>query len=415
MGTTATGSAVTLNALVAPQPKIVAQLSPQPKIIAVTTGSIFTSGGGTAGVSSLTLSSPMSTGFTLSGSTGNLTLGFAPNLLANTFLRSDGVWATGSVTPQNLYNLLDVFLPQETATGYVLQTTTGVNLVTVLSNQITVTQNGTISPAILFPPGQQVASVNNGLIFTVVSATNYVNNAWRIIFSENISGWTAPQNPIVLYYPTTGNIPDGNVLAWSQSNKYWTNKTPTSAGVVSVQANTTGTATAGVVRFLAGTNTTLTQTTTANGLDITINASGGGGGGSFSSVAAKWTTANATNKNAYSSQPTINNDGITISLVATTNPGTLTAFTVTLNGVALTNTYTATGSGFNFTVTIPVADITGNAVQTASSVTVALANTVYNLVANSLTNTQPTAFNTALSASYAATLLPYYTTTSNVS
>ena len=155
---------------------------------------------------------------------------------------------------------------------------------------------------------------------------------------------------------------------------------------------------------------------TSKKLPLSAIPSGGGGGGNFTSVTAIWTAAGSATKNAYTTSPTVNNDGITITLTASSNPGVLAAFTVTLNGTALTNTYTPSGTfPANFILTIPAADITGNAAQTASTVTVALSNSSFNLTANNLNNTQPGLFTTVLSASYVETSLPFYTSTATLS
>lgn len=370
--------------------------------------------GGTGTVTSISFAAPASNAFAVA--TPNTTpainfqnTGADPSAV---FLRGDGQWQSGGVTAQYLYNLIDVNLPDETATSFAVQNTTGINLVTVLTNQITVTQNGAISPATIFPVGQKIASTNTAgsPVFTVASIANYVNNAWRIVFTSNISGWTAPQNPITVYYPTTGAIPDGQVLTWSQTNKYWTNNT----NIASITANAGGTAQTGNLKFLAGSNVTLAADTVAN--TITINATGGGGTGF--TVTPIWTGGSAS-KNAYTSPGVVNNVGITINLVASSGSGGITGATVSLNGVALTNTYVSTGSWPNLTITIPAADLVGNAAEVASSVAISIICTFgggpINIAnAGMLTNIQPTAFSTSLTGSYSISSAPYYTTTANI-
>ncbi|MCX8491437.1 MAG: hypothetical protein ORN54_10245 [Cyclobacteriaceae bacterium] len=146
--------------------------------------------------------------------------------------------------------------------------------------------------------------------------------------------------------------------------------------------------------------------------------SGGGGGGTFTTTVI-WTGGTAT-KNAFISPGVANNQGITISLVASSGSGQITNARVGLNGVLLSNSYTSTGTWPNLSIAIPVADLLGNAAQTAASVTVSVTG-VFNTdnfnVANAgtLMNNQPVAFSTNFSVFYNATLLPYYTTTATVS
>ena len=201
------------------------------------------------------------------------------------------------------------------------------------------------------------------------------------------------------------------IVDTSSPSAYVSRKIPWSA-FTSVAAGVSGTARTGPIKLLAGTGITIVDNGDGS---FTINSSGGGGGG-FSSASAKWTTANSTSKDAYSNQPTVNNDGITITLVPSGNPGTLSPWTVTLNGVALANTYTASGAyPGNYTITIPAADLSGNSAETATNVTVALSSGSYNLSANNLTNVQPIAFSTALTANYVSTAtVPFYTTGINV-
>ena len=371
---------------------------------------------GTGTVTAVSFSAPASNAFTVATASTTPAIAFQNTGAdpAGVFLRGDGQWSTGGVTPQTLYDLTDVSLPQETATSYVQQVTSGINLATVFPNQITVVQTGAISPATIFAVGQQVTNSNSvgSPIFTVASISNYVSNAWRIIFTKNVSGWNAPQNPITVYYPVTGAIPDGNALVWSQTNKYWTN----GSNVASVQALATGTPSGGAIRFLAGNNVSLTQTITATGADIMI-ASTGGGSGTFT-ASTIWTGGTAS-KNAYSGPGAINNQGITLNLVASSGSGAITNMTVSLNGVAIPIIYGATGSFPNYVLNIPVTDISGVAAQTAASVTVSVTGSFngsnFNIVnAGTLTNVQPVAFTASLSASYAQASVAYYTTTTLV-
>lgn len=209
---------------------------------------------------------------------------------------------------------------------------------------------------------------------------------------------------------TSPSTADALPIVDSSSATYVTRQIPWSA-FTSIKAGSSGTVRRGTVTLLAGSNITISDDGTGQ---ITIASSGGGGGGGFSSVTAKWTTANATSKNAYSSQPTVNNDGITISLTASSNPGTLGTATVSLNSVAVSTTYSVSGTFPNYTITVPQADITGLAAQTAATVTVTVAiGSSYNLTANNLTNNQPIAFAATLSASYSVSSVPYYTTTAS--
>ena len=136
-----------------------------------------------------------------------------------------------------------------------------------------------------------------------------------------------------------------------------------------------------------------------NGI-LTINSTGGGGGSV--SAASEWTSG-GTNKDAYSSPGTVNNQGITIYLTASTNVGQVTAATVSLNGTAIAGkTYASTGTFPNYTLAIPAADLTGLAAETANTVDVSI-NGMYDaaqtiITAGTLTNTQPIPANVTFNA-----------------
>ena len=161
----------------------------------------------------------------------------------------------------------------------------------------------------------------------------------------------------------------------------------------------------------------LTGAVSANPLGnqtLTITATTSGGG-AFSSVSSIWTLTGVASKNAYTTSPIVNASGITISLIAQSISGTLAPFTVLLNGVALTNTYTASGTFPNYVLTIGAGDLSGNAIETAATVTVALSNSTFSLTSNNnLTNIQPVPFSTVLTGAYSITSAPYYRTTANI-
>ena len=168
----------------------------------------------------------------------------------------------------------------------------------------------------------------------------------------------------------------------------------------------------GPIKLLAGTNVTIVDN--GNG-SFTFNSSGGGGGGGgFSTIAAAWTNAGSATKDAYSAPSVANNDGITITLVAQSDPGVLPAWTISLGGVALSGTFAATGSFPNYTITVPGSTLAGNSAETTPTVSVALTSSKFNLTANALNNTQPIPFGASIAVSYESSLLPYYTTTSTV-
>ena len=151
--------------------------------------------------------------------------------------------------------------------------------------------------------------------------------------------------------------------------------------------------------------------------DGTISATGGGGGTFTTSV--EWSTG-GTSKNAYINQSagTINNAGIILTLTASFGSGNLNNVHVSLNGTQLANTYDATGSFPNYTITVPAGDI-ASTYQTAANVIVGCSGNFsggnFNIAdAGALTNVQPIAFTTTLSGVYSPATLPFYTTTSAI-
>ena len=181
-------------------------------------------------------------------------------------------------------------------------------------------------------------------------------------------------------------------------------------GVTSLLVGASGTPRTGAIRFLAGTNQTITDN---NDQSFTWTGGSGGGGG-FSAVTARWTIANNANKDAYSSAGIVNNDGITIALTASSNPGTLAPFTITLNGTALGTTFTPQGAFPNYLIVITAATLIGNAIEVANVITVALQSSQFNLTANNLTNNQPIPFALTYNARFLASAYPFYISTDRV-
>lgn len=145
---------------------------------------------------------------------------------------------------------------------------------------------------------------------------------------------------------------------------------------------------------------------------ITINSSSSGR--DFSSVVSNW-VGFGPSKNAYISPGVVNQAGIAIALVATSQPGILDNISVTLNGVTLPGSYTASGTFPNYMLVISPNDLLNSPAEIAPNVSVTLTiGTRFNLIATPLVNIQPVPFDTVLNASYAVDLLPYYTTTAAV-
>jgi hypothetical protein len=202
---------------------------------------------------------------------------------------------------------------------------------------------------------------------------------------------------------------------------------PTLAGTIDNMSIGSGQAASGAFTTLGITNAvSLSGSAGTSGQVLTSQGAGlppvwttpSGGGNTFTSSVA-WSTG-GTSKNAYIDQAagTINNAGIVISLIASSSQGNLNNITVRLNGTALPNTYPSGGSYPNYTVTVPVADITDATAQTVASVAVSCSGTYggsFNVAnAGTLTNNQPVPFATTLSGSYAPATLPFYTNTSTI-
>lgn len=185
----------------------------------------------TGSVTNVSFASPASNAFAVTNPTTNASISFqnVGAIPGTVYLRGDGVWAPASApSSQYLYDLLDVNLADEIATAYVLQTSTGVNLLNVSTNSINVQQTGAIGVTTLFPNGKKVTATNTGTpnILTVLSTQNTSSNFWVVTFTSPVNNaWTAPQNPITVYYVTTGTIPDGNVLSWNVSQTKWVDRT----------------------------------------------------------------------------------------------------------------------------------------------------------------------------------------------
>ena len=157
----------------------------------------------------------------------------------------------------------------------------------------------------------------------------------------------------------------------------------------------------------------VTTSVDANGL-YTVNISGGGGGGGAFSSSAIW-TGGTSNKNAYTAPGVVNNQGITLNLIASSGSGQISNATISLNGVALAGTFVSTGTFPNYTITIPVASLSGVAAEVAATVSVSVIGTfsgsAFNIAnAGTLTNNQPIPFTSTLTGSYGVSALPYYTT-----
>ena len=178
------------------------------------------------------------------------------------------------------------------------------------------------------------------------------------------------------------------------------------------------TATTDYTVFLPPSQGAVGQTLINDGLgNLSWQTISGGGGGALTAT-SRWTTSGAATKNAFISPGIPNSDGITIALTASTGTGSPTSCRVTLNGVLLPNTYSATGLFPAYIVTVPVIDLSGNPAQTAASVMVGISGTfagsMFNSSAGTLNNTQPVPFATTLSGFYGVAQVPFYTTSAQL-
>ena len=200
----------------------------------------------------------------------------------------------------------------------------------------------------------------------------------------------------------------GFVLTWDVATNKWIAKSTYST----IQNSVGPVLQRPTIQFIGSGVTSVVDDSVNKRTVVTIT--GGGGGGAFTSSAV-W-TGGTSNKFAYLAPGVVNNVGITISLVASSGAGGITNARVSLNGIALPNTYVSTTTWPNISITIPVADLIGNPAEIAPSVVISLVGTFagsgVNLAnAGTLTNTQPTPFTTTLRGSYAVSTTPFYTTT----
>ena len=299
-----------------------------------------------------------------------------------------------------------------TVGGQVLETLnaiTGVTTTLVISDEGT--GDGAAIAAYFTANGSSAVYrfVGDTVTFSVASATASANSATvTLVGSVNFVNTIAGLTNLQIQVPAETRFLDVAIapsLTGSVALDSFLNKQVLTLGLNPPTATVIG----GVK---AGANITIAS-------DGTISATGGGGGGAFSSQ-VQWSTGSSS-KNAYIDQSagTINNLGIVIQLTASSGSGNLTNITVRLNGVALTNTYVSTGTFPNYTITVPVGDITDVAAQTAASVSVACSGTYsggnFNVAnAGTLTNVQPIAFTATLNGVYSPATLPFYTATSAI-
>ena len=249
-----------------------------------------------------------------------------------------------------------------------------------------------------------------------------ISNLWQLVTADTNNLPTKVKNtyipPPTIDGSSLGGVKQGANITIAADGTI--SSTGGGGGVSSV---TVGTTLSTALLFATSTTTPVLNSQNVGAAPLTVFLRGdgtwavppsGGGGGSFTATSI-WSSGTA-NKNAQISPGVINNQGITISLAASSGSGQITAATVSLNGVALTNLYASTGTFPNLTIVIPVADITGNAAQTAPTVAISLVGTyggsgVSVANAGTLTNNQPIPFATTLSGSYAVSTTPFYITT----
>ena len=297
---------------------------------------------------------------------------------------------------------------------------------TIASSDGTISVTGT-TQSYNITVAQQSATLNQVLSWNgtkwapaSVTGTGTVTNFSFGAPANNAFAVTNPTSTPTVNFQNVGATP---ATAFLRGDGQWA--TPPS-GTGTVSSVTVGTTLSTALLFLTSTTTPVLNSQNVGVTPTTVFLRGdgtwasppsGGGGGTFTGSAI-WTGGTG-NKNAYSAPLVINNVGITINLVASSGSGGITAAVVALNGVSLPNTYASTGTWPNLVITIPVADITGNAAQIANSVLISLTGTfggsgVNIASAGMLTNTQPTFFTTTLSGSYAIASAPYYTTTATL-
>ena len=127
--------------------------------------------GGT--VTNVSLGSPMALAFAITNPSTTPQINFANvgNFPNQVYLRGDGAWTSVDFPAgvQYLYQLLDVDLSNEISPAFTQLVTTGIRIVAIASNELTLQQTGSISPGNVFSANMIIAPSNNGAQFTVSS------------------------------------------------------------------------------------------------------------------------------------------------------------------------------------------------------------------------------------------------------
>jgi len=146
---------------------------------------------------------------------------------------------------------------------------------------------------------------------------------------------------------------------------------------------------------------------------------GGGGGGGITTLTAVWATTGTANKDQQSAPSTPINSGINLTFTANTGSAAPTVTSITVGGVALTGTFTPTGTFPTYTLNIAYsgAVIPASVELNGGSVVVLGSFNGNNYAVTSsvpLTTNPPVAFTTTLTTAYLQTSIAYYTTTAQI-
>jgi len=309
----------------------------------------------------------------------------------------DAISGGGGV--ENLYQLQDVNVNESITTN---QSSLSVLTANYLGNNLQFQASASFFD---FAIGDFISGNSDPYTGLVAEVINIVGDVVTLNINCTAAGFTDG----ALIYIVIPSIQDNAPLVWDVTGGKWIAGSVVTSGVASIAVNSMGTPRTGALKFLPGSNITLTDN---NNGTFTIASSGGGGGAI--SANATWASG-GTSKDQYTSPGVINAQGINIALTAAL-AGTPTVTGITVGGVALTGTFTVGGSTPNFTVTVPTSQIP-NAVETDGGqviVTGSFGGTTYNAIGNSLTTVAPVAFAAVSTAAFQNMSYPFYTTSAVV-